>query len=257
MKIRVLGCSGAEFPDRRPSAFLIDDTLLLDAGTIGAVLNSREQEAVQWVLVTHAHLDHIRGIPLLADNLIVSNRGGSIEVMGSAATLSAIREHIMNGVIWPDFNLIPSPERPVVRYLAMKPEKPYLVNGYHVTAYPVNHSIPTVAYRIEHGGATILYTGDTGPTERLWKVVGELDALIIEVSFPDELEGLALKTGHLTPGLLLIELNKLPVPPRRILVSHLKPQHDTTIREQLRGLEIRNLEFLSDGATHKIMVGGE
>ena len=89
------------------------------------------------------------------------------------------------------------------------------------------------------------------------EVVGELDALIIEVSFPDELEGLALKTGHLTPGLLLIELNKLPVPPRRILVSHLKPQHDTTIREQLRGLEIRNLEFLSDGATHKIMVGGE
>ncbi len=39
MKLRVLGSAGAEFPHFHPPAFLIDEALLLDAGTIGAVLS--------------------------------------------------------------------------------------------------------------------------------------------------------------------------------------------------------------------------
>ncbi len=252
MKIRVLGCSGAEFPDRRPSAFLIDGVLLLDAGTIGAVLTAREQEAVRNILVTHAHLDHVRGIPLLADNLIVDGNGGSVRVMGSSQTLTAIREYIMNGVIWPDFAMIPSSEQPVVRYQPVELAREFMVDGYRVTAYPVNHSIPAVAYLVESDGATLLYTGDTGPTETVWKAVDGLDALIIEVSFPDELEGLAIQTGHLTPGLLSLELGKLASPPGRVLVTHLKPQHDAAIRDQLRRLAIPDLEYLKDGATYEI-----
>jgi ribonuclease BN (tRNA processing enzyme) len=257
MKIRVLGCSGAELPGHRPSAFLVDDSLLLDAGTVGAVLTGREQEALQWVLVTHAHLDHVRGIPLWADNLIVANAGNSIQVMGRTETLDAIRDHIMNDVIWPDFSRIPSLEEAVVRYRPLELEREYRVDGYEVTAYGVNHSIPAVAYRVRREGVSILYTGDTGPTERVWQAAGKLDALIIEVSFPDEMEGLAIQTGHLTPRLLKGELGKLPIPPRRILITHLKPQHDRVIREQLAAAGVGDVEFLKDGACYEILAGRE
>jgi ribonuclease BN (tRNA processing enzyme) len=252
MKIRVLGCSGAEFPGYHPSAFLVDDALLLDAGTIGAVLSALEQETLKWVLITHAHLDHVRGIPLLADNMIVDNKGGSIQVMGIPETLRALREHLMNGVIWPDFSLIPTPEQAIVRYYPLEPEREYLINGYRVTAYPVNHSVPAVAYRVSQGGVSILYSGDTGPTERIWEAAGTLDALIIEISFPDEQEELAIRAGHLTPRLLLNELRKLPSPPGRILITHMKPQHAMKIREQLYVLGIRQCEFMRDGAVYRI-----
>lgn len=257
MKIRVLGCSGAELPDHRPSAFLVDDSLLLDAGTVGAVLTAREQERLQWVLVTHAHLDHVRGIPLWADNLILAAAGNSIQVMGRVETLDAIREHLMNDVIWPDFSRIPSPEQAVVRYRPLELEQEYQVDGYGVTAYGVNHSIPAVAYRVRREGVSILYTGDTGPTERVWQEAGTLDALIIEVSFPDAMEELAIQTGHLTPGLLRRELRKLPTPPGRILITHLKPQHEAVIREQLAAAGMKNLLFLRDGAIHEILAGQE
>ncbi len=56
----ILGSAGAEFPDFRPPAFLIDDSLLLDAGTIGSVLTEDEQWSIRNIFITHAHLDHIR-----------------------------------------------------------------------------------------------------------------------------------------------------------------------------------------------------
>jgi glyoxylase-like metal-dependent hydrolase (beta-lactamase superfamily II) len=78
MKLRVLECSGAEFPGFRPPGYLLDDVLLLDAGTIGAVLGEEEQRAIRNILVTHAHLDHIRGIPLLAGELAKARKLPSI-----------------------------------------------------------------------------------------------------------------------------------------------------------------------------------
>lgn len=250
MKIRVLGCSGAEFPGYHPSAFLLDDSLLLDAGTIGAVMSAREQEALKWILITHAHLDHVRGIPLLADNLIVDNKGGSIQVMGCEETLRALREHLMNGVIWPDFSLLPTPEQAIVRYCPLETGKEYVINGYRIIAYPVNHSVPAVAYHVSRGSVSILYTGDTGPTDQMWSMAGVLDALIIEISFPDEMEDLAIRAGHLTPRLLSRELDKLPTPPGRILITHLKPQHAMKIKEQLRALGLRRCEFMRDGSVY-------
>jgi ribonuclease BN (tRNA processing enzyme) len=251
MKLRVLGCSGAEFPDRHPSAFLLDDSLLLDAGTIGAVLAEEEQLRIRDILVTHPHLDHICGIPLLADNIVIKELAYRVNLVGTAENIAAIRAHLLNGVIWPDFTTIPCAENPVISCTGIIPEKEYFLGDFSITAYKVNHTVPAVGYRITKGAVTILYTGDTGPTERIWEMAGDITALLVEVSFPDDMEEKALLSGHLTPHLLSKELAKLDKLPTRILVTHLKPQYYDRIKAELKA-GIAGIELLHDGGVYEL-----
>ncbi len=252
MKLRVLGCSGAELPGHNPSAFLLDDTLLLDAGTIGSVLNEDEQWRLTDILITHPHLDHIRGIPTLADNIVVTGQAKNVRVFSIAQVIAALSDHLMNGLIWPDFTKIPSAAAPVISYSEIVPEQEFTVGEFAVTACLVNHTVPAVGYRVSRGGRTLLYTGDTGPTTRLWELAGELSALIVEVSFPSEMEELALLTGHLTPTLLKKELAKLERLPPRILITHLKPQYSAAIKAELDDLQLPQIELLREGEVYEL-----
>jgi len=248
MKLRVLGCSGSEFPGHYSPAFLLDDALLLDAGTIGAVLTAEEQRAITNILLTHRHLDHIKALRLMADN-IINNQSlrQTVRVHGLRDTLAAFRNHLLNNSIWPDFSRLPSTEQPIIRYKEITTSTPFQVEGFEVSAFPVDHAAPAVGYILRKDGKGILYTGDTGPTELIWRMAVNLSAIIVEVSFPSALEELALRTGHLTPRLLAIELDKLAERPNRILITHLKQQYVSIIMNELADLRIPGLELLKEG----------
>lgn len=248
MKLRVLGCAGAELPGYRPPGFLLDDRLMLDAGTICAALDDAGQRRIRHIIVTHSHLDHIRGIPVLADNLFAGNARHSVVVAGCRETLDAIRAHLMNDILWPDFSRLPSPDAPVVRYLELAPEQETMVDGYSVTPVPVNHPVPAVGYLVRKEGSGLIYTGDTGPTERIWRYARDLTALIIEVSFPNEMESVAVESGHLTPRLLARELRKMANLPPRVLITHPKPLYFSDIEAELLELGIEGMEMLRDGS---------
>lgn len=252
MKLRVLGSAGAEFPDFRPPAFLLDDQLLLDAGTIGSVLSEGEQWKIHTIFITHSHLDHIRGIPALADNIIIKNLSHTVSVQSTGEVIDALQNHLFNNVIWPDFTQIPTTENPVIQFTAISPYQEYVVNGYSVTAIPVNHTVPTVGYIVRAEGKTLAYTGDTGPTDEIWAFCSGVDALIVEVSFPDSMKDLAELTRHLTASMLVKELAKIAVLPKRILITHPKPQYYDTIRREIEALAIPGVELLRDGSVFDI-----
>lgn len=254
MRLRVLGSSGAEFPGKETPGFLVDDSLLLDAGTIGAVLREDEQWAIKDIMLTHAHLDHIKGIPFLADNIILMNTGHYVRIRSTAPILKVLRENLLNGAIWPDFTVIPSPDNAVLLLEDMDALKEYAIGDYKVTAYEVSHSVPAVGYVLEDSqGKRLLYTGDTGPTEDIWSACDRrVHAAIIEVSMPDSMEEMAIMTGHLTAGLLGAELKKMKVLPDRILVTHPKPQYISTIIKELGKLGHGNIELLKDGEVYEI-----
>ncbi len=254
MRIRVLGSSGAEFPNFNLPAFLIDDSLLLDAGTIGAVLDENAQWKIKHILLTHAHLDHIRGIPFLADNIIIKNKRHRVTVIGISPVLKSLKSHLLNDKVWPDFTSIPNIANSVLRLKSIKVGKTIRVGDYKVTAYRVNHSVSAVGYIIESKeGKRLLYTGDTGPTEAIWKETKiPVDCVIVEVSMPNSMRDMAVKTGHLTPQLLMEEIKKMRHIPRRILVTHPKPQYLKRIKTEVERLGMKNIKILSDGDVYKI-----
>ncbi|MCC6346569.1 MAG: 3',5'-cyclic-nucleotide phosphodiesterase [Nitrospirales bacterium] len=255
MKIRVLGCSGAEFPGHNPPGFLLDGSILFDAGSLTNVLDRKAQSKIRDIFITHAHLDHVRGISFLADNIIVEKRKQRVNIISIPSVLRAIKRNLLNDSLWPDFTMIPDYENAVLRYIPVKPFTPLEVNGYRIVPHTVSHSVPAVGYLVENSrGRRFFYTGDTGPTCSTWERIGDLaiHSLVIETSFPDSMKDLAILTGHLTPRLLKEELLKLKRMPERIYVTHPKPQHLKTIRRELSRLGIGSLRMLEDGETIEV-----
>lgn len=241
MNLRVLGCSGSDLPGHRLTSFLIDKTILLDAGTVTAALSLAEQAAITDIFISHPHLDHIKDILFLADNLIeffASNERPPVNIRGLPRVLESIAEHLLNDTIWPDFTAIPR-HSPVLTYRPLAPGEPCRAGALTVAAYPVNHARCASGYVVwgEKPGENLAYTGDTGPQDAFWEALGGLgfpvQNLITEASFPNSMQELALASKHLTPALLRRELEKLPHKPK-IFIYHLKSPFSAQIQEDLQ-----------------------
>src|SRR3569833_975084 len=115
MKIKVLGCSGGIGHGRRTTSLLVDETLLLDAGTGICDLSFSAMAAVRDVLVTHAHLDHVSGLALMIDT-VFDRIKHPIVVRTTAETIAILREHLFNWQLWPDFTQLPDTNAPRLRY---------------------------------------------------------------------------------------------------------------------------------------------
>lgn len=252
MKLRILGCCGSSYPGQQSPAFLIDDNVLVDAGTVSAALNGEEQALIEAVLITHPHLDHVKGLAGLVENLLINGSNRSIHVYGMAAVLDILKKHLFNGLIWPDFGVIPNEAAPIIRWEPLEPCTSRMVCGYSVFPIPVSHSVPASGFLISSQSSRLLFTGDTGPTHLLWRYATELSMLVVEVSFPNSLEELALRSGHLTPHLLETELAKLPDTPRRIVVMHLKSIYRRQIIAELASLAQHRIEVMEDGTVYQL-----
>jgi cAMP phosphodiesterase len=167
-------------------------------------------------------------------------------VYGSEEVLGILRTHLFNGLIWPDFSAIPDRISPVIHWESLEPCQKRSICGYQIIPVPVNHSVPAFGYIISSDSSRLLFTGDTGPTNLIWELAGDLSLLIVEVSFPNSQEELALRTGHLTPRLLEQELYKLPYCPQRIRIMHLKSVYRKQIISEIDKLNIKQIEVLED-----------
>ena len=203
MKLRVLGCSGGQVPGHKLSAFLIDNQLLIDAGSATEVLDLKAQRKIADILITHTHLDHVFSLGTLADNLYGKHPSG-IDVWSVEAIIHGLKKHFFNEEIWPDFTKITGPTQPaaVLRLRCIPSNKPTRVGAYTVTLVPVNHVVASVAFFIEKKNKTLLHMGDTGPTSEVWSLANSKDsvaAVIIETSFPNRFQDIADASQHLTP----------------------------------------------------------
>jgi cAMP phosphodiesterase len=259
MEIRVLGCHGSQLPGCGLTGFLIDATTLLDAGAVTSVLTLEEQTRIDHILITHAHLDHIRELSSLADNICYLKRDYPLTVVSTPRVIETLKTHIFNGAVWPDFSRIPSPEKPVLRFVTIRPGEAMDLGRLRVMAVPVHHTVETVAYvvKAENGGqpTAAVFIGDTGPTDEIWLVArqdGDIRALFVETSLPGAMAELAELTGHLTPAALARELKKLgPINPQ-IYLYHMKIQYRREIQREIALLGNANINVLQDGQVIRI-----
>ncbi|MFO0665774.1 MAG: 3',5'-cyclic-nucleotide phosphodiesterase [Polyangiaceae bacterium] len=210
MELRIAGCNGGETPKEGLPAFIIDGVVAVDAGALGRALAVKEQAKLTHVLVTHAHLDHVRDIAMILDTRAQLG-APPLVVCGTAATLRVLKSDLFSGRLWPDFAKIPSRAKPSLEYLVIPENKAVMIGKYAVRAVPVNHCEGAVGYAITRGKAGFACTGDTGPTEAFWKVVDADPAIklvLAEVSFPNEQARFAKVSQHYTPELLAKDAQK-------------------------------------------------
>jgi len=246
VELRIIGCHGGETPKHRTSAFVIDDRIAIDAGSLTSGVELAGQCKLEAVLVSHAHLDHVRDLATIADN---RNQNGapSLVIAGTKQTLAILQRHFFNNLVWPDFSKIPNARNPAIRYLELKPEKPTIIAGYRVNAIPVSHTIECCGFTVTGSRGTLAYSGDTGPTDRLWEVLratGDLKALLMEVSFPNGEARLARVSGHHTPETLARDMKKLGSSAAKelpTLLYHIKPSFQAKVEREcarLRGVNL-------------------
>lgn len=250
MQLRVVGCHGGETPKHRTCAFLLDERLAIDAGSLTSELDLGLQCKLEAVLVSHAHLDHIRDLATVADNR-AQYGCKPLQVVGTSATIDILRRHFFNDLLWPDFTAIPSKHEPTIVYKVLELEARTEIAGYGVKAIAVSHTIDCCAFVVDKDGAALAYSGDTGPTDRLWEVLNaekDLRALLMEVSFPNEQQRLATISGHHTPQTLIQDLKKYARPKDLpTLLYHIKPVFQSEVERQCAKLEGVDLTVLELG----------
>ena len=236
MKIRVLGCSGAIAKACRTTSFLIDDDLLVDAGTGVGDLTLGEMAAINDVLITHSHLDHIASLPLMIDS-VASMRKQALRVHALPETIAAMRQYIFNNHIWPDFTQIPSADKPLLNFLPLQTGARLEMGGKWVEALPAVHTVPAVGYAVSAGEGCWVFSGDTERNPAFWKRINQMNVamLVIETAFSNREKELAHLSLHLSPHVLAQELDQIDKTKHfPIYITHTKPAETQQIMEEIQ-----------------------
>lgn len=298
MRVRVLGCHGGETPRHRTTCFLIDDRITIDAGAVCRSLSLDEQVKIDHMLISHSHMDHVKDLALLADQ-VIGRRKQAVTLHCGPETAETLQASYFNNYLWPDFTKIPTPQAPVMRIQVREPTESFRIpppgapaddpapvkahkkaplgksgakkvakkavgrasgkplvppsaplrpGEFEVRYVPVTHPVESMAMLIRGHSGSILYTSDTGPTNKLWQLVNEtedLRGMFVELSFPNHMQALADVAGHFTPQTLDAEMKKVmrrdEIP---LFVYHLKPAFYEVTKNELSALHLKNMHLV-------------
>ncbi len=245
MKVKILGGHGGVTIGFQATSFLIDDKLLIDAGSVASTLSIEKQSHIDNILISHPHLDHIKDLAFLCDNCF-GMREKPFHVWTHSTVLDLIKTHLFNNTVWPDFSVLPTAAKPTIFFNALKPEVTLEIGGYQVTPVPVQHPSDAMGYIVEKGGKSLLFTLDTAPTKRIWEVANNLPslrAIFTEVSFPNKLQKVATASDHHTPQTFAEELKKMP-PNIPVILTHLKPNFRGELEQEIAELAEPRVQIL-------------
>ena len=236
MKVRVLGCSGAIAKDCKTTSFLIDGDLLVDAGTGVGDLTLDEMRRIDHVLLTHSHLDHIAALPLMVDST-AAQRKEPLKIHALAGTIAALKTHIVNNIIWPDFTRIPSVEAPFITFHEIRVGQTLRFGDKLVEVLPAVHTVPAAGYAVTAGHGCWVFTGDTERNPAFWTRVNQLNVamLVIETAFSNREKDLAKRSLHLSPTVLANELDCIAKGKNYpIYITHTKPAETEQIMDEVQ-----------------------
>ncbi|MAZ48157.1 MAG: hypothetical protein CME65_06320 [Halobacteriovoraceae bacterium] len=249
MQVKIIGGHGGVTKNYHATSFLIDESLLIDAGSVASGLDIHSQLKIDHILLSHTHLDHTKDLAFICDNCF-GLKGKPFEVYCHETVRKAVKNHLFNDIIWPDFSVLPTKENPTINFNNISAEKELILGQYKVTPVHVNHPVEVpkqaLGFIIEKDNKSIIFTQDTASTERIWEVGKKLDnlvAIFCEVSFPNHLQGVADLSDHHTPQTIKEELKKMPkeVP---VYLAHLKPNYQEQLIQEITDLQEPRLHIL-------------
>lgn len=239
--------------EQRLTCFLIDDCVAVDAGSIAIALTNEQRSKVKDIIVTHPHMDHVASLPIFIDDLYPSLQQ-PMRVYATPEVIELLERDVFNWNVYPRFSDLKNDYGPVMEYVPIPIGEPFNVAHLSVVAVPVNHIVPTVGLVVSDGSKSVAFSSDTAETEEFWKILNEmkdLDALLIEASFPDRMAKLAHVSRHFTPASLGHELKKLTHNGMDIMAVHLKATYRDEIAAELNALNIPKLSVMEPGRIYE------
>lgn len=253
MKLKLLpstfGKNGVPSQGQHLTCIVIDDRVAFDAGSLAMAANDVQRDQIRDIVLSHGHLDHIAGLPIFIDDLFASLTE-PIRIHASSDVIEILEHDIFNWRVYPRFSELSNDSGAVIQYVEFETGRSFVVKGLQILPLEVNHKVTSHGFIISDNGSTIAITGDTAQNDDLWRMIREikdLDALLIECSFPDSLSELASVSHHLTPKLLAGEIAKLGRPDCRIFVTNIKPFYRDETIGQIKALNIEQIEIFEIG----------
>lgn len=235
MKLTVLGCSGGIGSGRHTTCLKVDDDVLIDTGSGITTLGFEQLVAIDHVFLTHAHLDHVLGLPLLLDS-VGDLRSAPLTVHALPEVLDVLSAHLFNWQLWPDFREIPSAQAPWLRFAPLDLGEALTLGDRSFRPLPANHVVPACGMHVATPDGSLVFSGDTTHSEAFvaaLNAIPDLRHLIIETSFENALAEIARVSKHHWPASLAAELQALTVRPE-VWITHLKPGNEAGIMNELR-----------------------
>lgn len=235
------------------TCFLVDDCVAFDAGSLAMATGAEQKQQVRDVVLSHAHLDHIAGLPLFIDDLFAT-LDEPVRIHATAEVINILERDVFNWSVYPRFSELANDNGAVVEYKPFQSGVSFPVRHLTVRAVDVNHKVPTSGFIISDDKSTVALTGDTAALDGFWRCANDnknLAAVLIECAFPDELRELADTSHHLTPSGLSRELEKIDCPSCPIFVVNLKPAYREQTIRQIEALKINNLRILEVGKVYE------
>jgi cAMP phosphodiesterase len=234
------------------ACFVVDDLIAFDAGSLAMGATAQQRKQIRDVVISHAHLDHVAGLPLYIDDLFATVKR-PIQIHATEEVIEILERDLFNWSIYPRFSELTNDYGIVLEYRPFEIEKDFRVKHLSVKAINVNHKVPSVGFIVSDGKSRLALTNDTAAMSRFWEVLNEtenLSAILVECAFPDELGDLACNSHHLTPRVLKKELAKFKqnCP---IYVVNIKPMYVEQVSRQIKALEIENLHILNVGKVYE------
>lgn len=227
-------CLSVELPD--------GTLIILDAGTglrlLGNELRRRHpQGGIQGhILFSHLHWDHIQGIPFFKP---LFNPGNHFEFIGQkpeGTTLQAQLEGQQNYAYFPvDMGHMSS--RKSFREIG---EESFALGGATITSRRLNHPGGCMGYRIQAGGASIVYATDNehtgpGPEAAVVDLARGADLLIFDTNYtPEEYSAGRQGWGHSTWEQAVVNARAAGVD--RLVLFHHDQDHDDAELEVIEAL---------------------
>ncbi len=235
------------------SCFVVDDCVAIDAGSLAMAATDAQKKQIRDVVLTHAHLDHIAGLPLFIDDLFAT-LDAPICVHCSTDVIETLERDIFNWEIYPRFTELQNENGAVMQYQPFEAGREFIIKHLRIKSIAVNHKVPSVGFIISDDKTTFALTGDTAEMDGFWRAVNaetKLSVLLIECAFPNELEELAEISHHLTPRNLQKELAKFDRRECSVYIVNIKPMYCDEVVRQIEELEIENLQILEVGRVYE------
>jgi cAMP phosphodiesterase len=257
MKIQMLpstiDSNGAASRRQHLLSIVIDDRVAIDAGCLALSCSDIQRDQIRDIVLTHAHLDHIAGLPLFIDDLFATLKE-PVRIHATREVIDILERDLFNWAIYPKFSELSNDNGPVVKYCEFERGATFKIKHLTVQSVAVNHKVSASGYIVSDGTTAVMITGDTGETDDIWaaaNTTANLRAVLVECAFPDEMGDLASVSNHLTPGRLKGELEKLRDRDYPVFVINIKPMYRDKVIGQLEQAKLANVEVLEIGRVYE------